>query len=332
MTNPSSCTLVTACFDLRKYHKSSRTFEETFENMNTILKLNVYLIIHTDSTYIDFIKEKREMYGFTSITKYVVETYEDLWCSQFTSKVKSNRETYWPSRDERTCPESHLLVCNKFDFVLNAIDENYFNTTSFGWIDSHLKIMSNNSKNINICEDYTSDKIPLLLSNIKDDKFHIQIMNVNDKKFLKLENKKEFYERYRWVVCGGLFVCGKNSGIKILNRLKEVVVETTMNGYGHGEESMYFDILDECYDDIHRSYGDYGQIVNNFHYPVKNLWYIFHYIANNYFQHGYHKECIDCCNKMIYSFENYLVEMDTDLYNNVNLIRGKSILILSSTI
>jgi hypothetical protein len=326
MTPP--CTLVTACFDLQKYNVSSRTFEESVENMNALMKLNVYLVIHTDLTYIDIIKEKREMYGFTSITKYIIETYEDLWCSQYTLKVKTNREIYWPSRDDRTCPESHLLVCNKFDFVLDAINENYFNTPSFGWIDSNLK--SDNSNNIKICEDYMSNKIPLLLSNIKDDKFHIQIMNVNDKKFLKLENKKEFYDRYRWVVCGSFFVCGKNSGIKLLNRLKDIVTTTTINGYGHGEESMYFDILDEYSDDISRSYGDYGQIINNFYYPVKNLWYIFHYIANNYFQYGYHKECLECCNKMIYSFENYLVEMDTDLYNNINLIRNKSILILAS--
>ena len=37
-----------------------------------------------------------------------------------------------------------------------------------------------------------------------------------------------------------------------------------MLGYGHGEEMLYLEILDEFYDDIERSYGDYGQIINNY--------------------------------------------------------------------
>ena len=309
-----NCTLVTACFDLRKYNSSSRTIEETIRGMIPLLKSPVYLIIHSDITFMSIIKETRELYGFSNITQYIEETYEDLWSSQFTTKVKSNRKLYWPSADVRTCAENHLLTCNKFDFVLKAINSNHFNTERFGWIDMNLYIVNN--VNIKICENYTNNMIPFVLQNIKDDKFHIQILNVNDKKFKLKEHKREYYDRYRWVVCGCFFVCGKDIGEKILNRLKEVVEITTNLGYGHGEEPMYLDVLDEFYDDIARSYGDYGQILNNFQYPIRNLYYIFN-IANEYFDYGYYKECIDCCEKILYSFDNHLIEFDNELYMKI---------------
>jgi hypothetical protein len=233
--------------------------------------------------------------------------------------VKSNREIYWPSRDERTCAESHLLTYNKFDFVLQAIEENPFNTTRFGWIDMNLK---KDNGDIKICENYHSNMIPYVLSNIKDEKFHIQIMNVNDKKFLSSDNKKEYYEKYRWVVCGCFFVCTKNIGIKILNRLKEIVETTTNAGFGHGEEPMFLEILEEFYDDIARSYGDYHHILDNFENPMEGLHYIFYHIASNYYHLGYKKECKECCEKIINSFDNLPVEEDEWLYSNFNHLKS----------
>ena len=311
------CTLVTSCFDLRKYHPSSRSVEETVQGMTPLLNAGVYLIIHSDSTYMGLIKEKREKSGFSHLTKYVEESYEDLWCAQYTDKVRSNREVYWPTRDERTCSENHLLQCNKFDFLIDAIENNYFNTTRFGWMDLNLQ-QEKGSPNIKICESYTSNMIPLVLSKIKDDKFHLQILNVCDKKFLLPENKREYYERYRWGICGSMYVCGKDIGVKILTRLKEVVVQTIDMGYGHGDELIFFDVLDEFYDDIARSYGDYGQILNNFEKPTRNLWYIYHNIASKYYNHGYYKECCECCASMLYSFDNHLIEMDGGLYKEIS--------------
>ena len=320
------CTLVTACFDLTKYHSHSRSIEDTLSSMDVLLKSPIYLVIHSDTTFMEAIKAKREENGFTNMTKYIEETYEDLWASQFTSKVKANREIYWPSRDMRTCAESHLITCNKYDFVLDAIEHNYFGTARFGWIDINMGAhIANSNNNTKICEEYTTNKVPLVLSKIKDDKFHIQILNVNDKKFLHQENKREFYQQYRWVVCGCFFVCGAAIGTKILNRLKEVVEHTTNSGFGHGEEPMYFDILDEFYDDIVRSYGDYGQILNNFEFPTKNLWYIYYNIANNYHEHGYNKECKECCGRMLHSFDNYLIEMDNCLYSRIRTLHDSCI-------
>ena len=232
--------------------------------------------------------------------------------------VKRNRASYWPTADERTCAESHLLCCNKFDFVQQAIEQNPFQTAKFGWIDSNVSIHStpdeSGAMDIKIAEKYTTNMMPYVLSQITDDKFHIQVMNVNDKRFLLPEHKREYYQHYRWVVCGGFFVCGPVVGSKILQRLKDVVRDTTLAGYGHGEEMCFLEILEEFPDDVVKSYGDYRQILNNFVLPTRNIGYIVDYIIEGYFYYQYYRECMECCRAVLASFDQFLVPMDYVLY------------------
>jgi hypothetical protein len=170
----------------------------------------------------------------------------------------------------------------------------------FGWIDSNVGV--NFSK---ICKDFKYEYL-LDILNINDNKFHIQILNVADKNHKT--NKKDYYSKYQWVVCGCLFITNKIVGAKILNRLNEIFVETTLMGYGHAEEMLFLEVLDEFYDDIEKSYGDYGQIINNFITTTENLHYIFYLIIRKYIQFKYYKECYHCCKKMLYSIENNKIE------------------------
>ena len=90
------------------------------------------------------------------------------------------------------------------------MDLNPFNTSKFGWIDSNLK--PNCAK---ICENYEKNMLLKILSNSRSDKFHLQILNVCDKKYKEKGHKKEMYQQYRWIVCGCLFVTGIEVGKKI---------------------------------------------------------------------------------------------------------------------
>lgn len=307
MNPPPNCTLITACYDLNKYNNKCRTTEECLALISPLLQLPVYLIIYGSKTTIPAIRMQRLNYGFDPITKYIQIEMEDLWTYQFLPKVKENRQKYWPTRDERTCAESHIICCNKFDFVLETIAMNPFNTTHFGWIDAYL---GDGKNGLRICENYDSMIVPKILHELTKmptptNKFHIQVLNCNDKKFK--QNKREFYERYRWVVCGGFFVTAPEAGTRILTRLKEIFVETTNQGFGHGEEMFYLEVMDEFYDDIHRSYGDYGQILNNFLNPTKNIEYVYHTIAENFKNAGYQQEYEDVCKKLQHSVDEYLI-------------------------
>lgn len=303
----TNCTLTTACFDLTKYHNKCRELSVSIKNMESLLNVNCYLVIYTDRYCIDLIKELRV--EFDSITKYIVLEFEEIEAYKYINLVKQNREKYWPSRDERTCSEAHLLQSNKFNFVLQTMESNPFNTSHFGWIDSNIG--QNFDK---ICCNY-NEKMLLDILSINDDKFHIQVLNVTDKQYKT--DKKEYYRQYRWVVCGCLFITEKEIGKKILNRLNQNFIDTTLMGYGHGEEMYFLEILDEFYDNIEKSYGDYGQIINNFVNPTYNLHYIYYFIINRYFNYKYYKECYDCCKKVLYSIQNNMIDYSEELYMNI---------------
>jgi hypothetical protein len=280
------CTLTTACFCVHDKNNNAFSIEQIIENIGELMKLPVYLVINCDSIMYPIIQEQRKQ--FEHITKYNLVEYKDIWTYKYEDKVNKNREIFWGSRDPRAGTDSHLITCNKFDFVLQTIEENPFQTSKFGWIDCFVR--KNMTK---IAENYSPNLIPHILSNISD-KFHIQILNVNDKKYKLPENKREYYNEYRYVICGCFFTCSKDIGVKILKRAKEIFIQTTEAGFGHSEEMLYLEILDEFYDDIHRSYGDYGQILNNFLKPSNNFHYIYYLIFNRYFDFEYRKECFDC--------------------------------------
>jgi len=302
ITGVPDCTLTTACFDLTIFHNKSRNLKEAINNMKSLLEIPCYLVIYTDKICVDFIKEIRNSYNLAHLTDYIVTNFEDLYYYKYIDTINSNREKYWPTKDDRTCSENHLLQISKLNFVLQTIQKNPFHTTKFGWIDANLN--KNCSK---ICRDFSINMFLNVLNNVPD-KFHLQIQNVTDKKYKNKDNKREYYEKYRWVMCGAFYTMGKEIGIKILNRLNDLFIEATMLGYGHGDEFLYLEILDEFYDDIDRGYGDYGEIINNYFYPTKNIEYIYKSIIKKYSDMGYHKECYDCCKIVLYSIENVSVE------------------------
>jgi len=302
-----NCTLTTACFCVHKDNNGTRNLNTVIQNSYALLKVPIYLVIYGDNLTIPLMREKRIEYGLENLTHFVETTTDELWSFQYSDKVKQNRELYYPSRDVRSSVETHLIQSYKFTFVLNTIQSNPFNTTQFGWIDCF-----GGKEKIRFCENYEPNIIPHILSNISD-KFHIQILNVCDKKFKLDENKHEYYSKYQYVVCGGFFTCGADIGVPILNRLNEIFVNTTELGYGHGEEMLFLEVLDEFYDDIERSYGDYGQILNNFITPTKNLHYIYYLILKNYIRLNYWREAYDCTSSLLKSIEKYNISENYEI-------------------
>ncbi len=265
------CTLVTGIFDLQHIHNSCRSLDDCIQLCEPVLSIDAPMVIYCSKSLASRIREKRV--GFQK-TQIIEQELNELWSFQYLSKVKKNRENYWPTRDDRTCAESHLVCCNKFDFVYETILFNPFQTRCFAWIDAFLG--QPGKKGLRITESEDREMVKQILIELanrrKTEKFHIQCLSLVDPKYLKPENKREYYSVYRWVVCGGFFLTEGEIGIKIMNRLKEVFIETTEAGYGHGEEMFYLEVLDEFFDDLALSFGDYGQILDNFIYPRRNFW------------------------------------------------------------
>ena len=301
-------TLTTACFDLSHIHQYCRGHADIINQFVPVLSIPCYMVIYTDEKLVNMIRIIRKNLQLSHLTRYVITSIENLAFYKYVDIIKSNRELYWPTRDQRTCAESHMICCSKFNFVLDTIKENPFQTSKFGWIDAFVS--TNFQK---VCEDYSVLKMLDILNNSYE-KFHLQVMGAIDKRFKQRQYKSEYYECYRFIMCGCFFITPKEIGIRILTRLNELFIETTQAGYGHGEEMLYLEVLDEFYEDIHKSYGDYGQLLNNFFYPTKNLDYIHHYIIEqNMILHNY-KECYDCCKAVLYSIEKKGVSCSPYIY------------------
>lgn len=303
------CTLVTACFDLTRFNSLGRNLDATIENMVALLEVPCYLVIYLDEVTYPAVSQKRTEFGLEHLTHYVVMNVEELGSFRFREKVHENRRAYHPTKDARTCPESHLVCSSKFELVLNTIDRDPFHTTKFGWIDSNVG--KGFSK---IATNYTNNMLLTVLRGCNSEQFHLQILNVVDKNLAKEERLREYYSTYQWLVCGCLFITGKSVGVPILRDLNSVFEDHTNKGYGHGEEMFYINILDKYYRQIHRSYGDYKQILNNFlGMSAEGQSYI-NYIADSYLSKGYHQECSDCCSYAIKAYEEASAPIDYRLY------------------
>ena len=176
------CTLTTACFDLMKYNRYSRDINKAIENINALLEVPCYLVIFTDTNLYNIIKNKRDELHLSLLTHYIVMDVEKLDVFKYKNIVIKNREKYHPTKDERTCPESHLVCSSKFELVLKTIELNPFNTSKFGWIDSNVGV--NFSK---ICTNYKNNMLLNVLHKTNQNKFHLQILNVCNKKYIKHE-------------------------------------------------------------------------------------------------------------------------------------------------
>jgi hypothetical protein len=312
---PPSVTLVTSCFNLTRFHSGCRSLLNNIESFDILLKLPCYLVIYGDSTTIPILKERRIQFGLGEMTVFIQREYEELEVARFTEKVRSNRNIYWPTKDSRTCVESHLICCAKFYFLQEVMAINPFGHQRFGWIDGNLKMP--NEKNIKICEDYSPHKLLAAIDYTKIDRFHIQVINVLDKKYKSHEKKREMYEEYRWIMAGCFFTFGKQIGQVILSRLQDIFEETTVIGYGHAEEMFFLEVLDEFYDEIERSYGDYGQIINNWISPTRNIHYIYELILKKYYYMGYYLESDICASALIDAFQKYHIDLDYRTYMNI---------------
>lgn len=305
--NIPDCTLTTCCL----YINGKRSVEELIKLSLCVLRLPVYLVIYCDKMTFPYLFDYRKACNLTDVTIFKIIEISDMWSYSLYDKVLDNRKKYFPTKDERTNEFTHLITINKFDFVLQTMEINPFHTSKFGWIDCLL-----GENHMRICKNYKENIIPYILDHISD-LFHIVAINVNDKKYILEENKKEYYQEYRWVVAGGFFTCGSNIGTQILNRLKDIAVSTTNLGYGHGEEMLYIEILEEFKDHIVKGYGDYDFILNNFLKPYENLENIYFDIIQNYLKFGYYKEGIQCIEKVIEQLVNNKTYVKPDIYINI---------------
>ena len=284
-------------FDLSRFHSESRNRDIALAGSRALMTAPCYMVIFADSVMMPLIREERK--AFDDLTHFVNMEIEDLPKYSKTTRVRENRQIYHPTKDARTCPENHIMQCSKTDLLLKAMEMDIFRTQMFAWVDGFMGSPSFHKIG-------RSASYRMFLEAIRrpdPSKFYLQVLNVTDKRFTMPEHRREYYAEYRWVVCGCFMVMGRRIGETICRRVNEIFEETLEAGYGHGDEMLYLEILDEFYDDIVKSYGDYHHILPNFYRTQDGLEYILNYIIKRYNILRYHREAFECCERIVQDIE-----------------------------
>lgn len=109
------------------------------EKSSGTLQIPQYMVIYCSEELIDDVTKVREDAGLLNQTKIIKITVEDnLYMADKMDKIRENVAKNNPPYD---IPEYILAVNSRYGYIQNAIENNYFNTDYFAWVDfsaSHI--------------------------------------------------------------------------------------------------------------------------------------------------------------------------------------------------
>jgi hypothetical protein len=255
-------TFVTACFNCNK----NKFFINKYlkKSLRTIV-IECPLIIYCEEEYADIFRNIRKIFNLDHITHIVTVKLEDLFFYKYKKFLIRGEDL-----ETNYNKNAHIVMMNKFKFLLDSINENRFNTSHYGWIDVNLLEKTFNNS-VNYLDIGIYDRISHICKNPRD-KFTIEVINHWTPEMYS--NLSEFYSRYQWIVAGCFFTMENNCGKIILQKLINKAIEISSYGFGSGEESFFSFIIDENTDMFHLYVGDYQDTIHNYYTIEKNHEYV----------------------------------------------------------
>ena len=285
-------TVVSACLYV---DDATHTVADLVEGTREMLSANVYLVLFCSKALLPELVKHRA--GKTHMTVFVCTELNELWTAAYHDTVVHNRERDWPTRDARAGVWSHLVTCNKFDWVSQVIQDNPFNTPVVAWADNKL------SKMMPLGSGDSVAQLQRAVSALQTlDTFFIQVMGAVDPALLAPGAVAHYYAKYRHVVCGCLFALPV-SHAWVLDALKKVFIATVEAGYGHGEEMLYPEVIARNPEVFSHSFGDYRDILTNCPTPRQNIPYVLNFIIRPLCAMGRRREAATVCDAVLRTLE-----------------------------
>lgn len=280
--NDYKTTFVTACFNCNNNNYFTKKYLK--KSLRTLV-IEVPLIIYCEEEYANIFRDIRKLFNLDHITEIITIKLDELFFYKYKSYLLRDE-----NEDTNYNKNAHIVMMNKFKFLLDSIEKNPFKTSHFGWIDINLLEKTFNNS-VNYLDKDIYDKILNICKNPRD-KFTIEIINqwVPD----MYSNLELFYSKYQWIVAGCFFTLEKNIGKFILEKLIDKAVEVTLKGYGSGEESFFSFIIDENTEMFNLYVGDYQDTIHNYFTIEKNYAYV-----NTILQKWYNSGRIQIFNNII---------------------------------
>jgi hypothetical protein len=172
--NKSSFTFVTALYNIHREAYDKRSFAQYQEWFLQTLTVPVPMVIYTEEVNREIIERVRKNIP----TKTIYTTLEEVHFYNTIHNVKHiientefKKKIKHPNGLENTCYGYIPIIHNKFKWMMDAIENNYFNTEMFFWIDAGLSRfmdfdMAQNSFNTSLIDKlHTENKLYFQIGN-----------------------------------------------------------------------------------------------------------------------------------------------------------------------
>jgi hypothetical protein len=296
-------TIITGLFNIRKMENNEKGdckhIDEYLQRGIDLLELEIPIIIYTEISLIDKIKEIRPLH-LHDITKFIIFDFKDTYYYKYIGHIEENKKKFKINNEyvPKDTPIYYTLGFNKFYFIDESIKTNPFNTTHFIWIDFGI---SHVAKNVN--------SIRRWIYNIPD---KIRQLEINP--FIENVEYKIYFENTLHNMAGGL-ISGNIDNLKKYTILFDNKLRKILNdGWHQLEEAIMAIIKKENNEIFDNFYGDYQNIMSGYDYYFKlndeNM------DCNNYniIMRSMHK-CLNSGNQLkAYQILNYIKYYS--LYNN----------------
>jgi hypothetical protein len=217
-------TIVSSLFNIQREGMDGRTWEEYLKWFDITLRLKCPMVLFITEDVREFVEERRKSIP----TEVIVQSIEEIPYYYLKDKIDAviGSEEYKekisdPDRIECQHSMYSIVQYSKFKWLLQAIEENPFNSKFFFWMDAGA---SRFFEDYNLSQEYPSQNaIDALLG--MGDKFLIQM---NMEYYKDLANADTLPEKYlldnRSYVLGSMFGGGIESLKKVSNDVENIFI------------------------------------------------------------------------------------------------------------
>lgn len=210
-----NCTVVTALYDIgREKNGDGRTIDEYLKWFLKTLHLNVPMVVYTEEKFKEFVIKNKP-----NNLKLIIKPLNEIPYYKYNSKIISilNDQEYKskivdPNRIECNLSLYNIIQYSKFDWIVEAIKNKYFDTDYYFWMDAGC---SRFFENVDITNSW-----PKNYDILNIDKFNIQ--GNSNTIFYKVKNVDDYILDSNCILVGTLFGGSKNVCISIAEDIKKL--------------------------------------------------------------------------------------------------------------
>ena len=236
----NNLTIVTGYLNIRiKRPAKSNTINQTYdyiEKSRGTLQIPQCMVIYCSEELIDDVHKIREEAGLSNKTKIIKITLEDnLYMAD---KLEIIRENVAKNNPPYDIPEYILAVNSRYAYIQNAIENNYFNTDYFAWVDFSASHIVNIPPN-KIIEPKSHEKVRIGW-------------------IARYSNNQFVYNHY--CLGGGLFSGHKEIMMELIKLHHSEFIKLTEMAYNINDDKLLFIIMEQNPYLFDTYYSDYKNL------------------------------------------------------------------------